>query len=136
MASEPRHQLVTRAFITPECMNNRGSGGAWEEAVRRLQDEYEAVVRGWKDAEEKPTFALMLFYERPIPDETAPVVPPLPTEGAAHAQEQVGEKADDREYMDGGEPGGTCPCGKPDPGIKPEGGCWCTDSERVGGSDG
>ena len=32
----------------------------------------------------------------------------------------------ERQYMDGGMPGGTCPCGNPDPGIKPGGGCWCS----------
>lgn len=34
-----------------------------------------------------------------------------------------------REYMDGIEPSGTCPCGKTDPGIKPGGGCWCTEDK-------
>jgi len=77
MNGETKEQLITRAFITPECRENRGDEGAWEEAVRRLRTEYDAVLAGWADAEEKPTFALMLFYERPIPDETAPVIPPL-----------------------------------------------------------
>jgi hypothetical protein len=31
-----------------------------------------------------------------------------------------------RKYMPGGEPGGTCPCGRPSPGIMPGGGCWCS----------
>jgi len=74
-------QHVTRAFITPECRENRGQDGAWEEAVRRLRVEYEAIVEGWSGEGEQPTFAVMLLYERPIPDETAPVIPPLPTEG-------------------------------------------------------
>lgn len=77
MAGEIKQQLITRAFITPECRENRGVQGAWEEATRRLRAEYEAVVEGWADADEKPTLALMLFYERPISDETAPVIPPL-----------------------------------------------------------
>ena len=77
MASETKHQLITRAFITPECRENRGADGAWEEAVKRLRTEYEAVVAGWADEDEQPTFALQLLYERPIPDETAPVVPPF-----------------------------------------------------------
>jgi hypothetical protein len=79
VSDQANQQLVTRAFITPECRENRGSDGAWEEAVRRLRVEYEAVVEGWAEAHEQPTFALMLLYERPIPDETATVVPPLPS---------------------------------------------------------
>lgn len=42
----------------------------------------------------------------------------------------VSEQPEARRYMDGGEPGGTCPCGKRDPGIKPEGGCWCTEDGK------
>jgi hypothetical protein len=33
----------------------------------------------------------------------------------------------ERRYMSGGEPGGTCACGRsPDPGVMPGGGCWCS----------
>ena len=83
-------QLITRAFITPECRENRGTEGAFDEAVARLRTEYEAVVAGWADEDETPTFALMLFYERPIPDETAPVVPPLFCGGSGQQDREQG----------------------------------------------
>jgi len=37
-----------------------------------------------------------------------------------------------RQYMPGGEPK-DCPCAcgdAPDPGVKPEGGCWCVEDRR------
>jgi hypothetical protein len=46
------------------------------------------------------------------------------------AQRRATEPQNGRRYMEDGEPGGTCPCGKPDPGIKPEGGCWCTEDGK------
>lgn len=75
--SDTGEQFVTRAFITPECRENRTADGAFEEAVDRLKTEYDAILEGWKQEDEQPTLALMLFYERPIPDETAPVIPPF-----------------------------------------------------------
>lgn len=59
---------VTAAFITPECRANRGVDGAWEEAVRRLRDEYQVIVRNWQalsTPERQPTLNLVLTMERP-----------------------------------------------------------------------
>lgn len=70
-------QFVTRAFITPDCRENRGADGAWEEAARRLRAEYDAILDGWDGEVEQPTLALSLLFHRPIPDETAPVIPPF-----------------------------------------------------------
>lgn len=56
---------VTAAFITPECVRNRGVEGAWEEAVKRLREEYEAVLDGWREIPEQPTMNLILTMERP-----------------------------------------------------------------------
>lgn len=39
----------------------------------------------------------------------------------------------DRQYMEGMGPGGTCGCGMPDPGVRSEGGCWC--SENAGANE-
>jgi hypothetical protein len=45
------------------------------------------------------------------------------------------ERPENRTYADGGQPGGTCACGRtPDPGIKPGGGCWCTEENRAPGA--
>lgn len=64
---------------------------------------------------------------------------PAPPPQAVQGEAESGE----REYMSGGQPGGTCHCGRtPDPGIKPEGGCWCSDVDdfdcqpEKGGEDG
>jgi hypothetical protein len=60
----PENQ-VTAAFITPECRQNRGDEGAWDEAVARLRAEYDAILDGWKNASKKPTLNLRLMIERP-----------------------------------------------------------------------
>ena len=44
--------------ITPTCRMNRGDDGAWEEAVRRLREIYEAQVR------HDPTLTLSLTISR------------------------------------------------------------------------
>lgn len=56
---------VTAAFITPDCVSNRGQDGAWDEAVARLKVEYDAVLSGWSAAPVKPTLNLRLMIERP-----------------------------------------------------------------------
>jgi hypothetical protein len=56
---------VTAAFITPECRTNRGDGGAWEEAVARLREHYDAIIIGWEGAPVQPTINLILDMERP-----------------------------------------------------------------------
>lgn len=56
---------VQHCIITPECRSSRGDEGAWDEAVRRLRAEYEAVVAGWKDAPAQPTLHLILSLDRP-----------------------------------------------------------------------
>lgn len=38
------------AVITPACRRNRGASGAFDEALRRLRTEYEAVLKGWTEA--------------------------------------------------------------------------------------
>lgn len=56
---------VTAAFITPTCVTNRGRDGAWDEAVARLREEYDAVLDGWAGQFSKPTLILRLEMERP-----------------------------------------------------------------------
>ena len=63
---------LTAAFITPECRANRGTDGAWEEAVARLRVEYEAVVAAWASEPVEPTLNLLLTMERPAADREAP----------------------------------------------------------------
>lgn len=55
---------VTAAFITPECRENRGIEGAWDEAVARLRAEYDAIVEGWKNERRQPTLNLVLTMDR------------------------------------------------------------------------
>lgn len=59
-----RVQQVSAAFITPDCRANRGEDGAWQEAVDRLRAEYDAVLEGWRGAEQQPTLNLVLELER------------------------------------------------------------------------
>lgn len=53
------------SIITPECRENRGDQGAWDEAVARAKREYDAVVEGWKGHPTQPTIHLVLSVERP-----------------------------------------------------------------------
>ena len=71
-----RRELATQALITPECRENRGNDGAWDEAIRRLRVEYDAILGGWEDAAEQPSLALALYLDRPVEDHV-PAVPPL-----------------------------------------------------------
>jgi hypothetical protein len=56
---------VNAAFITPTCREGRGDQDAWDEAVRRLKVEYDAIVEGWAGRPEQPTITLALEMERP-----------------------------------------------------------------------
>jgi hypothetical protein len=37
------------AVITPVCRKNRGQDGAFDEAVRRIREEYDSVIKGWTE---------------------------------------------------------------------------------------
>jgi len=50
------------AIITPVCRANRTVDGAWEEAVRRLREEYEACQT---EGNARANFHLVLTVERP-----------------------------------------------------------------------
>jgi hypothetical protein len=63
---------VTAAFITPECRANRGTDGAWDEAVARLRVEYDAILEGWKNEPAMPTLNLILTMDRPCEYERIP----------------------------------------------------------------
>ena len=54
------------AIITDACRENRGDEGAFDEAVRRLREQYIACVAGWKD---RPgvKFHVALTVEPPKP---------------------------------------------------------------------
>jgi len=68
-----QRQLATQAFVTSECRKNRGDGGAWDEAVRRLKAEYDEIVKGWEDEPEQPVLVLTLYCDRPVEDQVPPV---------------------------------------------------------------
>ena len=56
------------AIITPTCVANRTARGAWDEAVRRLREEFDNCQRGWA-GREPPTYHLVLTVERPADTE-------------------------------------------------------------------
>lgn len=56
---------VSEQIITPTCRTGRGNDGAWDEAVRRLREQYDAIVQGWAGTTEQPTLRLVLTMERP-----------------------------------------------------------------------
>lgn len=67
--------LMETQQITPECRANRTAGGAWDEAVRRLREIYDAQV------EHDPTITLGLTIGRVVPDTTTDPRPVTPGEG-------------------------------------------------------
>jgi hypothetical protein len=56
---------VTQASITPDCRLGRGAFMAWDEAVRRLREQYDAIIDGWADEPVGPTIHLTMTMERP-----------------------------------------------------------------------
>ncbi len=56
---------VTAAYITPDCRSGRGVDGAWDEAVARLREQYDAVLAGWGDRADEITLDLILALRRP-----------------------------------------------------------------------
>lgn len=55
------------AIITDTCRANHTDMGAFEEAVRRLREEYEACLRGWPVGK-GVKFHVALLVERPSND--------------------------------------------------------------------
>jgi hypothetical protein len=53
------------SIITTECRTNRTDEGAWDEAVARAKEQYDAIVAGWAAAPVQPTLHLILTIERP-----------------------------------------------------------------------
>lgn len=53
------------AVVTPACRRNRGELEAFDEAARRLREEYAAVLEGWKRSgqAERLNFHLVLTVE-------------------------------------------------------------------------
>lgn len=64
MSTDGSH--VSHSIITPECRENRGDEGAWNEAVARARREYDAIVEGWSGHIRQPTLHLVLGLERPF----------------------------------------------------------------------
>lgn len=56
---------ASHSIITPLCRTNRSDGGAFDEAVARARQEYDAIVAGWADSPDQPTLHLILTIERP-----------------------------------------------------------------------
>lgn len=58
--------IAKHAIITDTCRANRTDAGAFDEAVARLREEYEACVEGWRG---KPgvQFHVVLTLEKPEP---------------------------------------------------------------------
>lgn len=54
------------AVISDRCRTNRGDGGAFDEAVSRLRQEYERAVDGWKIGM-GAAIHLVLAVQRPAP---------------------------------------------------------------------
>ncbi len=54
------------AVISPKCREVHGNAGALEEAFKRVRDQYEYILEGWKDSPQQPTLRLVLTNERPI----------------------------------------------------------------------
>lgn len=53
------------SIITPECRENRGDDGAFDEAVERARAVYDGIVHGWRSSGPQPTIHLVLGLERP-----------------------------------------------------------------------
>lgn len=74
---------ASHSIITPECRENRGDEGAWDEAVARAKEQYDAIVAGWREHARQPTLHLVLEIERPFipaPDAAFEVRDPGPAE--------------------------------------------------------
>ena len=56
--------MAHHSFITDECRANRGDMGAFEEAVRRMRAEYEAICPVWSK-EPGTRFHVVLTVEPP-----------------------------------------------------------------------
>lgn len=56
--------IAEHAIISDTCRENRGDMGAFDEAVRRLREEYARCIEGWRGTP-GVTFHLALTVERP-----------------------------------------------------------------------
>lgn len=54
-------------IITPNCRAIHGNAGlgAFDEAVRRVREEYARCLKGWQDSEKQPDYHLVLTVQRP-----------------------------------------------------------------------
>lgn len=57
---------AVHAIITPTCRDNRGDDGAFDEAVRRIREQYHASLAGWRRQGHEPNLHLRLTVERPL----------------------------------------------------------------------
>lgn len=55
---------AVHAVISPTCRRNRTDAGAFDEAVRRLRAEYEAILAGWRERSDGFDVHLVLTVER------------------------------------------------------------------------
>ena len=54
-------------IITENCRNLHGNSGlgAFDEAVKRIREEYANCLKGWQESERQPNYHLVLTVERP-----------------------------------------------------------------------
>ena len=62
-----RRVVALKAVVTANCRQIHGKEGAFDEAVRRMRDEYNTIVGNWteKGKGDVPTFNLILEVEYP-----------------------------------------------------------------------
>ena len=55
-------------IITPNCVRIHGNNGlgAFDEAAKRLREEYKLCLEGWQRQGKIPTFHVVLTVERPV----------------------------------------------------------------------
>ncbi len=60
--------------ITPNCVRIHGNNGlgAFDEAVRRLREEYKRCLEGWQSQGKIPTFHVVLTVEHPVGKKAKP----------------------------------------------------------------
>ena len=64
------HFMVADDVITPACVEARGADGAFDEAVRRLRQQYDQIAEAWQGT--RAEFGLTLSLRRPGGGEVMP----------------------------------------------------------------
>lgn len=56
------------AITTPNCRKIHGNAGlgAFDEAVKRIREEYVRCLEGWQESEKQPDYHLVLTVQRPV----------------------------------------------------------------------